>query len=124
MRLLNDIHNDPGFNKNATIICMVIIAFFLCDALLGIFFTKGLEKYYGLNTGAETALVGHSHLMLGVNKSALEKGLNQSISKYTREGVNIYDRKIMVKQLLKQNPNLKTVIYGVDAWSFTGEGLS
>lgn len=124
LKLVEDIKNDNHFLRNIKIICGAIVVFFLCDGLLGVFLNKGLEKYYGLNSSAEIALVGHSHLMLGVDKSMLEKGLNVPIAKYTREGVNVSDRKIMVKQLLRQNPKLKTVIYGVDAWSFTGEGLS
>ena len=73
---------------------------------------------------AELALVGHSHLMLGVDKNMLENELNLRVSKYTREGVNVVERKLMVEQLLIENPGITTIIYGVDAWMFTGEGLS
>jgi len=124
LKLLDYIKKDEKFSKNLKIIIFSVVIFFACDTFLGYFLTKGLEKYYGLNTSSEVALVGHSHLMLGIDKSMLEKGLNKSVAKYTREGVNVSDRKIMVKQLLQHNPNLKTVIYGMDAWSFTGEGLS
>lgn len=124
MYLINDIKRDKGFIRTLKTILLVAIAFFIVDALLGHFLTKGLDKYYGLNTDATIALVGHSHLMLGVDKSLLEKELNASIAKYTREGVNIADREIMIKQLIEQNPKLETVIYEIDAWSFTGEGLS
>lgn len=124
LKLVADIKADTKFLRNAKIICFAIIVFFLCDAVLNIFLSRGLEKYYGLNSSAEIALVGHSHLMLGIDKSMLEQGIDKSIAKFTREGVNINDRKIMVKQLLRHNTKLKTIIYGVDAWSFTGEGLS
>lgn len=71
------------------------------------------------------ALVGHSHLMLGIDKGVLEKELQvKDIAKYTREGVNVIDRYHMTQQLLEENENLSLVIYGVDAWTFTGEGLS
>ncbi|MFC5191154.1 hypothetical protein ACFPIK_05200 [Algoriphagus aquatilis] len=85
---------------------------------------KGLFRYFGLSNENKLALVGHSHLMLGVDKLELESQLKQPISKYTREGVNVADRELMVEQLLEENPKLKWVIYGVDAWMFTGEGLS
>ncbi len=85
---------------------------------------KGLSQYYGINKSNEMALIGHSHLMLGLDKIRLEKALGIGVSKYTREGVNVSDRLVMIKQLINENPNLKTVIYGVDAWTFTGEGLS
>lgn len=62
--------------------------------------------------------------MLGVNKSTLEEQLGQKVSKYTSEGVNVSDRRLMIDYLLKKNPNTEVLIYGVDAWMFTGEGLS
>lgn len=62
--------------------------------------------------------------MLGVDKAKLEESLQQGVSKYTREGVNVADRHIMIKQLLELNEETKYVIYAVDAWMFTGEGLS
>ena len=111
-------------NNMIKIIGLFIIVFFLFDAVIGFFLTKGLEKYYGLYTNSEIALVGHSHLMLGVNKTMLEKELGGIVSKYTRPGVNVADRLVMIQQLLKQNSKLKIIIYGVDAWTFTGEGLS
>lgn len=124
MHLINDIKQDKYFKKAIKILGLFCLAFFLVDALAGFILTSGLERYYGLNTDSEIALVGHSHLMLGVNKQLLEDELNVPIAKYTREGVNIADRHIMIQQLLSQNPKLKTVVYGIDAWSFTGEGLS
>lgn len=124
MTLLSDIKKDINFSKNTKIVLAAIAIFFLCDFAIHIFITNGLEKYYGLNSPAEIALIGHSHLMLGVDKGAIENALGKKVSKYTREGVNVSDRKIMIEQLLRKNPNLKKVIYGVDAWSFTGEGLS
>lgn len=98
--------------------------FLLVDTSIGIILRSGLHKYYGIGTKSKIALIGHSHLMLGIDKLNLEKKLKQPISKYTSEGVNIADKKIMVQYLLKNNSKTKTVIYGVDAWMFTGEGLS
>ncbi len=122
--IISDIQHDPYFGKALKIIAVSLVLFFACDAVIDVFLTKGLEKYYGLGSNAEIALVGHSHLMLGVDKTHLEKELGVPVAKYTREGVNIGDRQIMIRQLLHRNSNLKLVIYGVDAWSFTGEGLS
>lgn len=124
MYLIDDIREDKNFIKSVKIIGFMFLAFFILDNILGIFLTKGLEKYYGLKTDAKIALVGHSHLMLGVDKNLLEKELKVPVADYTRAGVNIADRKIMIEQLLKQNTKLQIIIYGIDAWSFTGEGLS
>lgn len=103
---------------------LFILAFLLLDWGIAEFLKQGLFRYYGLGNENKIALVGHSHLMLGVNKEDLERKMKQPVSKYTREGVNVADRELMIDQLLEENPNLKWVIYGVDAWMFTGEGLS
>ena len=105
-------------------ITVFILLFVVLDRAVALGLEKGLKAYYGLNEESELALVGHSHLMLGVDKVALEKQLGITVSKYTREGVNVSDRLVMIEQLLNTNPKIKTLIYGVDAWSFTGEGLS
>jgi hypothetical protein len=101
-----------------------IVAFIILDALISGFLHGGLNKYYGLESDAEIAFIGHSHLMLGTDKSKIEKAWNKKIAKYTREGVNIADRDLMIDQVLSLNKNTKIVVYGVDAWMFTGEGLS
>lgn len=105
-------------------ITIFILLFVVLDRAVALGLEKGLKAYYGLNEESELALVGHSHLMLGVDKVALEKQLGITVSKYTREGVNVSDRLVMIEQLLNTNPKIKTLIYGVDAWTFTGEGLS
>lgn len=124
MLLIEDIKQDQQFKKSLKIIGFACVCFFIIDGFTGNFLTKGLEKFYGLNTGAEIALIGHSHLMLGIDKNLLEKELGVQVAKYTRPGVNIADRQIMVRHLLKLNSDVKIIIYGVDAWMFTGEGLS
>ena len=113
-------------SKKSFILSIVLFIFslFLLDRLLNEFLEKGLNQYYGISESNEIALIGHSHLMLGINKLQIEEALKKGVSKYTREGVNVSDRLVMTKQLLEKNTNLKTVIYGVDAWTFTGEGLS
>ena len=105
-------------------ITVFIVLFLIMDRTVASILEKGLKTYYGLNDKSELALIGHSHLMLGVDKVALEKQLGITVSKYTREGVNVSDRLVMIEQLLNTNPKIKTLIYGVDAWTFTGEGLS
>ncbi|MCG2590797.1 hypothetical protein [Rhodohalobacter sulfatireducens] len=84
----------------------------------------GLEKYYGISSENEIAFVGHSHLMLGVDKERFEEEIGKKVSKYTIEGVNVYDRYLMLNHLMDENKNLKTIVYGVNPWMFTGSGLS
>lgn len=87
---------------------------------------KGLERYFGFDKPADVVLVGHSHLMLALDKELLERELNITVAKYCREGVNVSDRKQMVKHFLSLSESKppRMVIYGVDPFMFTGKGLS
>ncbi|WP_400076790.1 hypothetical protein [Winogradskyella sp. R77965] len=113
-------------SKKAFIIYVVsfVCLFIVIDRVANKFLVEGLNRYYGIGELNQVALVGHSHLMLGIDKIQIEETLKTKVTKYTREGVNVSDRLVMIKQLIDKNPNLKTIIYGVDAWTFTGEGLS
>lgn len=124
MNLINDIKADKFFVKSIRLIILFICCFWVIDFAVGYFLAKGLEKYYGINLNTSLAIVGHSHAMLGFDKPFIEKEVGKKIAKYTREGVNVADRKLMIEHLVKKNKNLKLIIYGVDPWTFTGEGLS
>lgn len=105
----------------------VAVAFFLlADNILNAVFMKGINHYYGLDQKADLLVVGHSHLMLAVDKERLEKESGLKVSKYCREGVNVADKQAMVKHFLELPcaDSLKYVLYGVDLATFTGEGLS
>lgn len=122
MEIVN--HLKKYINRNLLDSLGFIAVLFLLDWGVSTFALKGIEKFYGLKEQTELAFIGHSHLMLGINKEEVEENLNIKVSKYTREGVNVADREIMIRQLVSDNPTVKTVVYGVDAWMFTGEGLS
>jgi len=87
---------------------------------------KGVNTFYGLDSYSQVLLIGHSELMLAIDKVRMEEKLNCKVSKYTREGVNVSDRLAMIKQYfaLPCSDSVKTVLYGVDQFIFTGEGLS
>lgn len=124
MGMLKDIKSDNYKNKAIRIIILFLILFFVFDFFISVFLRNGLEKYYGLDTEAKIALIGHSHLMLGIDKVQIENALGHKVAKYTSEGVNVANRKLMIEHLLNKNYKIETIIYGVDAWMFTGEGLS
>ena len=107
-------------------ISIIIILFFICDFTIEQIFKFGVQEMYGLNQKADILLIGHSHLMLATDKKQMEKDLGLKVSKYTREGVNVFDRKMMIQQFLDTEyaDSLKIVLYGVDLCTFTGEGLS
>lgn len=87
---------------------------------------RGMNNFFGLDKHSEMLIVGHSHLMLATDVEKMQKELGIPISKYTREGVNVADREIMISQFLNSpySDSLKVCLYGVDLFSFTGEGLS
>lgn len=105
---------------------LVVVGFFLADLAIEKVLLHGVNESYGLNQHSDMLIVGHSHIMLATDKVRMEKELGIKISKYTREGVNVSDRKVMVKQYLESpySDSLKICLYGVDLCTFTGEGLS
>lgn len=103
-----------------------LIIFFSMDFMISKILEKGIDTFYGLDSHSQILLAGHSELMLAVDKVLMEEKLGCKISKYTREGVNVADRLTMIKQYfdLACSDSVKTVLYGVDQFIFTGEGLS
>lgn len=123
--LISDIRRDKSFNKNLVRIILFLVLVIILDYLLSILLLKVIERDYGLKSDADILLIGHSQLMLAIDKGDLEQLTGRKVAKYTREGVNIADRQIMLKQyfaVCKKKPAV--VILGVDPWLFTGKGLS
>jgi len=112
--------------RNVIYILSVVVAFSVLDFSIERFMLHGVQESYGLRQHSQMLIIGHSHLMLATDKVRMEKELGMKISKYTREGVNVSDRKVMVKQYLDSpySDSLKICLYGVDLCTFTGEGLS
>ena len=96
------------------------------DFVISKILEKGIDTFYGLDSHSQILLVGHSELMLAVDKVKMEEKTGCKVSKYTREGVNVADRLIMIKHYfdLPYSDSIKIVLYGVDQFIFTGEGLS
>jgi hypothetical protein len=87
---------------------------------------NGINIFYGLNSNSQILLIGHSELMLATDKVKMERELGYKVSKYTREGVDVHDRLVMIKHYfsLPNSDSVKLVIYGVDQFLFTSGGLS
>lgn len=103
-----------------------ILLLLLLDGAISALMMKGINRYYGLDRSSEILLIGHSHLMLATDKVRMERELGISVSKYCREGVNVSDKRKMVEHFLNAGhaDSLKYVLYGVDLFTFTNEGLS
>ena len=111
-------------NYSFYIFLLFVLIFFLSDFFLGKFLGLGLDKYYGLENKSEFALVGHSQIMLGMDKKLIEDSLKISVSKYTREGVSVVERKIILNHLISKSENIKTVVYAVDPFLFNSDKIS
>ena len=112
--------------KKLLTVLLLIAGFLAADRGTGYILNRGLKRYFGLKQHANILLIGHSHLMLAIDKTTLEMETGYKVSKYCREGVNVADRYEMVKQFLESpySDSLKTIIYGVDQFMFNGQGLS
>ena len=60
-----------------------VVIFFIglitLDRALGLVLNKGLNTYFGLKQHSEVLLIGHSHLMLSVDKENFEKGIHKKV---------------------------------------------
>ena len=123
--LVNDIRSDRRFGRNFLRVLLFIAILFVFDLIISLVLLKGIERFYGLRSDADVLMIGHSHLMLAVDKGALEEESGLKVAKYTREGVNMADRRVMAQQyfdICSEPP--ETVILSIDPWLFSGEGLS
>lgn len=123
--LFNDIRDDTGFARKIRRIFLFIMLLMALDFGVSVILEKGIDRFYGIDSDAEVLMIGHSHLMLAVDKILLEERLGARVAKYTREGVNVADRYTMLEHYFSGASNhCKLVVYGIDPWLFTGEGLS
>ena len=112
--------------KHYPLIFVAILVFAIANYLGNILLAMGVMRNYGLVQDSNMLILGHSHIMLALNKDILGKELNVPVSKYTREGVNIEERFLMAQQYLNSphSGKLKCVIIGVDPYLFNRGGLS
>jgi hypothetical protein len=123
--LLEDIRNDARIRGYLIRICIFVTLLMTLDFAVSVFLEKGIRRFYGLDGNAQAVFVGHSHLMLAIDKGAFEERTGMQMSKYTREGVNVADRYIMLKHYFESHPGkCRLIVYGIDPWLFSDEGLS
>lgn len=123
--LFSDLKNDTRWRRNLLRVIGFFLFFIVFDLVLSVFLLKGIGRFYGLKSNADVLMLGHSHLMLAVDKDLLEESSGLKVAKYTREGVNMADRCVMAQQyfsICSSKPEI--VILSIDPWLFSGEGLS
>lgn len=112
--------------RNWINLAAAVLLFIGGNVLFASFLSAGMRRTYGLSKDSELLILGHSHIMLALNAGVLERGLKVSVSKYTREGVTVAERKLMAEQYLAEHKagKLRLVVYGVDPYLFNSAGLS
>ncbi len=105
---------------------MAVLCLFAVDFAGDRMLKQGLDQGMGLNEHGKILIVGHSHLMMGLDRAMLENSLGCKIAKHTRSGVGMTERKLMTQMFLNSSysDSLKVVVVGVDPFSFNGEGVS
>ncbi len=94
------------------------------DVIIGSTLEAGLQRYFGMDGKADILCVGHSRTVLGIDAAMLSRETGLRVAKYAVNGANTADRHAMVRQFLAEHPEVRLVIYDVEAASFSGEGLS
>jgi hypothetical protein len=103
--------------------CLIILCL---DRALDAVLRHGLDKYYKLGEPATVLCVGHSHTILGVDGGLLERTLGAPVAKYAADGAGTIDRLAMIKHYFARQEGLPpaVVVYDVDGYTFTSEGLA
>lgn len=103
-----------------------ILVFFIIDFSLGLILKHGLNLNMGLNEHAKVLIVGHSHLMMGLDRKSMQTELGCKVAKNTRSGIGVEERKLMTEMFLnsKFSDSLRVVVLGVDPYLFNEKDLS
>ncbi len=71
--LFSELKNDTRWRRNFLRVIGFLLLFIVLDLVLSVFLLKGIERFYGLKSNADVLMIGHSHLMLAVDKELLER---------------------------------------------------
>lgn len=99
---------------------LLLMLFFLCDLLVSLVLTNGLNKYYGFDQKPEILINGSSMVMSGFNRTDIESISSNNVAIYAQEGVSVSDRYEMINHFFHMFPGgVKTVIYEVNPVIFS-----
>jgi hypothetical protein len=94
--------------------------FFLIDYGISELLLEGLYKHSGLNSNAEILINGSSMSLAGFNKNNIESSTHKSVAFYSRNGVSLEDRSIMLKHYFSiQNQKTKLTILEINPLLFS-----
>ncbi|MGC9976066.1 MAG: hypothetical protein ABSC57_05040 [Syntrophales bacterium] len=105
----------------ATVFVILLVGL---DLMIGSILEKGLRQYFGMDGKVDILCIGHSRTVLGIDGEMLARGTGLKVAKYAVNGANIVDRYAMIRQFLSEHPEVRLIVYDVEASTFSGDGLS
>ena len=105
----------------AAFFMMFLVVF---DLMIGSVLDVGLRRYFGMDGKVDVLCVGHSRTVLGIDAEMLSRETGLRVAKYAVNGANIADRDAMIRQFLTDHPEVRLIIYDVEASTFSDDGLS
>ena len=111
--------------RAALLVLVALVTFLAVDRAADAVLRHGLDRYFGLDQEEALLLVGHSHVVLGIDKVQVEQDLGVPVANYARAGAALEDRLLMVRHYAELHPDgVRGVVFGVDNHLFTPGGLS
>ena len=97
-----------------------IIIFVLVDYCISNFLLNGINKYFGLDSHPEILINGSSMILAGFDKTEIERLTSKNIALYSRPGVSLADRSVMIEHFFDIYPdNVEVVIFEVNPLIFS-----
>jgi len=105
-------------------VLLLAVIMFLVESGLGDLLKIGLDRYDGLDRKPDILCIGNSQTISGIDENRLALGLGVPVTKFARNGVNIFERNIMVVDFFKQPTRRpQVVIYDVNPELFLNQRM-
>lgn len=122
---MTDTSPASRLKRPALLVLVALVTFFVIDRTADAVLRHGLDRYFGLDQEEAIVLVGHSHVVLGIDKVQLERDLGMPVANYARAGAALEDRLVMARHYAELHPDgVRAIVFGVDNHLFTARGLS
>ncbi|MBN1185294.1 MAG: SGNH/GDSL hydrolase family protein [Bacteroidales bacterium] len=96
------------------------VIFIITDYFVSNIFLNGINKYFGLENQPEILINGSSMILAGFDKSEIENRTGKNVALYSRPGVSLADRSVMIEHFFDLYPeNVEAVIFEVNPLIFS-----
>lgn len=92
----------------------------MVDYCISSYLLKGINKYFGLDSPPEILINGSSMILASFDKTEVENITNKNVALYSRPGVSLADRSVMIEHFFQLFPNnVEVVIFEVNPLIFS-----